>query len=433
MINKLHIKNFLGIQEVELKADGKWNVIKGKNGQGKTSILKAIEMAFKGKIGKDIQLIYGDEKKAEILIDTDQFSIQRTITNRTSELTIEDEKGFRMDKPQDYLNKIIGDFSFNPIEFTFLPEKEKTGYLLKILDIKLTKKELEKMIHEEIDFETESEGLELIDEAEKYFYDERTVKNREIKAKEGALREFSDQNKEMDVMELRKFDPKKIEKKREEYSDTRAEYERGKAQNDKRDMLLSEIKIAEEQIEKLKSQVEDYNFDLKGNPEVNLEKITAKGTKIKEDLAKLEAAEKEVEEFRQYQKLEQEKIHLQEEGQNIDEVVKLLQKDIKSELMAKAKMPVKGLTYEDGIFQVNGKNINNLSESEKIKISLDIAKALNKEFKLICIDGAEKMDSDSWKALEKEVKKGDFQFFITNVHATDGVEIKKGKVCRSKD
>jgi hypothetical protein len=167
--------------------------------------------------------------------------------------------------------------------------------------------------------------------------------------------------------------------------------------------------------------------------EIDLDAITAKGTKIKEDLTKLEAEEADINAFKQYQQLEQEKTHLQEEAQDIDEVVKMLQKDIKSELLSKAKMPIKGLTYEEGIFMVDGKNINNLSESEKLKISMDIAKALNKDFKLICIDGAEKMDPDSWKALEKEVKKGDYQFFITNVHATDGVEIKKGKVCRSKD
>lgn len=427
MINKISIKNFLGIQEVELKADGKWNVIKGKNGQGKTSILKAIEMAFKGKIGKDIQLIYGDEKKAEILIDLDQFSIQRTITNRTSELTIENDQGFKMDKPQDFLNKMIGNFSFNPIEFTYLPEKDKTAYLLTILDIKLTKEELEKMIHTEIDFDTDAEGLELMDETEKYFYEERTMKNREIKAKQGALAEFSDQNKEMDVMGLRKFDPKKIEKKREEYSEVRAEYERGKAHNENRVRLQDEIRELEEVIKAAQEKLAVKQKEIK-TPDIDLDAITGKGTKIREDLSLLEAQEKEVEEFKQYQKLEQEKIHLQEEGQTIDEVVKMLQKDIKSDLMSKAKMPIKGLTYEDGIFQIKGKNINNLSESEKLKVSLDIAKALNKDFKLICIDGAEKMDPESWKELEKEVKKGDFQFFVTNVHATDGVEVKGGKI-----
>ena len=50
------------------------------------------------------------------------------------------------------------------------------------------------------------------------------------------------------------------------------------------------------------------------------------------------------------------------------------------------------------------------------------------KFKIICIDGAEKLDDGSFKKLKSEVKKGDYQFFITNVHGEDGIVMEKGKV-----
>ncbi len=421
MITKLQIKNFLGISEVEITPDNKLNVITGKNGQGKTSILKAIEFAFKGKIGRDIEVINSNSNKAEIYIDLDKFSISRVKTSRFNEVKVENEEGFEMKDPQKYLNEIIGDFSFNPIEFTFLNEKEKTEYLLKILDIKLTKKQIEEATHLPIEIDSEAEGLALLDEATAYYYEERKLKNREIKNKEGALKEFACYNKEVDQIKLRKFSAEKLLKKREEYHNTRVEYEHAKNEKIKKAELSLEIGRLKEMLK----QAEDKYKSIK---DVDLDEITERGKKIKAEVDAMEAMEKEFNDFKEYQKIEAAKQHLEDEAKELDEAVKLLQKDYRKDIMSRAEMPIDDLSYEDGKFFVKGKPINNLSESEKLKVSMEIAKRLNNKFKIICIDGAEKLDDESFKKLKAEVKKGDYQFFITNVHSENGIVMEKGKV-----
>lgn len=421
MITKLQIKNFLGISEVEITPDNKLNIITGNNGQGKTSILKAIEFAFKGKIGKDIEVINSDSNKAEIYIDLDKFSISRVKTNRFNEVKVENEDGFEMKDPQKYLNEIIGDFSFNPIEFTFLNEKEKTEYLLKILDIKLTKEQIEEATHLPIEMETEATGLALLDDATKYYYEERKLKNREIKNKDGALKESVCHNREVDQIALRKFSPEKLEKKRTEYHDTRVEYEHAESENVRKGKLALEIADLEKILEKAKTEYASMKT-------TDLNEITERGVKIKAEVDLMEAQEKQYNDFKEYQKIEAAKQHLEDEAVELDEAVKLLQKDYRKDLMSRAEMPIDNLSYEDGQFLVGSKPINNLSESEKLKVSMEIAKKLNGKFKIICIDGAEKLDDESFNKLKAEVKKGDFQFFITNVHADDGIRMDKGKV-----
>jgi len=422
-ITKLQIKNFLGISEVEISPD-KINIITGRNGQGKTSILKAIEMAFKGKIGKDIQIVHTGANKAEILVDLEKYLIKRTITNRYNELKVENEDGLRINKPQDFLNRIIGDFSFNPVEFINLTEKEQTEYLLKILDVKLTKKDLEEKIQMEIDLETDKEGLELIEEAEKYFYDERRIKNREIKEKEGALKNL---DKNFDVIALEKFSEKELLKKREEYHEARIEYAHAKNELERKEMIAKQIKELEEKLKQLKKEYKSITAE-----KTDLEKIVERGRKIANEIKRMEEVEKDYVQFKEYKKILATKEHLEDEAKNIDKVVKLLQKEIKQELLSQAKMPVKGLNFEDGRFLINGRPLTNLSESEKLKVSIEIAKALNKKFKVICIDGAEKLDKESFEELKKEVKKGNYQFFITHTYYNnkDCIIMKKGKIKR---
>ena len=423
MITKLQIKNFLGISEVEITPDNKLNVIVGKNGQGKTSILKAIEFAFKGKIDKGADIINSDASKAEIYIDLDKFSVSRTKANNVNDLKVQNQEGFTMPDPQKFLNELVGDFSFNPIEFTFLNEKDKTEYLLKILDIKLTKEQIEEATHLPIDMETDAEGLALLDEAVEYYYEERKLKNREIKNKEGALREFDCHNQDVDQIALRKFDPDKLTKKREEHSDTQVEYANAKNLIVRKNELKVTIDEYKEKIERLETEFKELE-----NEKINLSEITKRGEKLAEEVKTMEIFEKDFADFKNYQKIEFEKNQMTDEAKDLDDAVKTLQKDLKSDIMSRAEMPVKNLTYDDGKFLVNGKPIANLSESEKLNVSMAIAKRLNDKFKIICIDGSEKLDDESFNKLKKEVKKGDFQFFITNCHSNGNIEMKEGKV-----
>src|SRR5688572_20078808 len=77
-VAKVHISNIRGIKEMEFEP-GSCTESSGKNGQGKTSILEAINAALSG--GHDATLLRKGEEKGEIVIVLDDNT---TITKRIS-------------------------------------------------------------------------------------------------------------------------------------------------------------------------------------------------------------------------------------------------------------------------------------------------------------------------------------------------------------
>jgi len=74
-ITSLSIRNFLGISQLKSGSLGKMNIVVGDNGTGKSSVLKAIQEAFRSS-GVTPDLIRVGADKAEILIEIDEnFSV----------------------------------------------------------------------------------------------------------------------------------------------------------------------------------------------------------------------------------------------------------------------------------------------------------------------------------------------------------------------
>ena len=80
-IRKIVVQNFKGIREVELTCAGKSMIeIAGENGQGKSSLLDAIETAFCGaSVAPEKPLRIGSEE-GQILLETDTLRITRKLS-----------------------------------------------------------------------------------------------------------------------------------------------------------------------------------------------------------------------------------------------------------------------------------------------------------------------------------------------------------------
>jgi len=83
--------------------------------------------------------------------------------------------------------------------------------------------------------------------------------------------------------------------------------------------------------------------------------------------------------------------------------------------MNRAKLPIEGLTYKDENFYLDGSTIENLSSSKAMKLAVAIARTLAGPTKLICIDGAELLDDETYEALRNEIDNDGFTYFITKV------------------
>ena len=96
-----------------------------------------------------------------------------------------------------------------------------------------------------------------------------------------------------------------------------------------------------------------------------------------------------------------------------------------AEIIKSLELPIKGLGInEEGLITINKKPIKNLSTSESILLSLEVARATSKGLQLINIDRFESLDKETQELFLSEIEKDNFQYFITNVTSGD-LDIKK--------
>lgn len=123
-VNKLYLKNFRNIEELEIFPSDEINVICGENAQGKTNIIEALWLfsgakSFRG--SKDFELIKKGENEAKISAEFSFLGVQNNV-----EIKINDQKkAFLNDKPLSSVSKLAGNFNaiiFSPVDLELVKE-----------------------------------------------------------------------------------------------------------------------------------------------------------------------------------------------------------------------------------------------------------------------------------------------------------------------
>lgn len=100
-----------------------------------------------------------------------------------------------------------------------------------------------------------------------------------------------------------------------------------------------------------------------------------------------------------------------------------------SELLKTAKMPIEGISVDvDGNVRINGTLIDGLSDGEKLSLAMRVAKAQCGALKIICMDKWESLDKSAQSALLEEMTEDEYQYFVTEVAATENGEIEIEKI-----
>lgn len=439
-VMKIEARNFLGLKEVEITPTGNITCIKGRNGAGKTSILEAISLAFGG--GLSEKHIHKGEDSAEILLDLDAFSIHRKITAAgTKTLKVFSGEGFERSKPQAYLDAIVGKFAFNPIDFSFAPAKERNDILLSALEVAYSPADaLADGVWTESDLDAEPglsnlTGLNLVNALEKFHFGRRTDINRNLKSAENTLSELKAKlPADFEAFDQVAYD--KLEKETEKVRDKIATAE--KEESGATLALANEVR----KLAQIKEDVGELKFvqatfvDAFKEEATRIEKmktgIAALCRELETKKGKLETMRESMAHFgiqTEIDTLEKRIPNGERISKELSEMIEKLRGEIKTRLISSADLSIDGLTFADGAFLVNEIEIELLSESEKLKIGLEIAKKLNDKFRILCVDGVEKLDSETLKEFADNIAASGFQCFMTTCH--DGpadvqtVEIKK--------
>jgi DNA repair exonuclease SbcCD ATPase subunit len=134
-ITRLEVENVKRVSAVEIIPNGNMVIIGGKNGQGKSSVLDSIVYALNGKRSLPDVPIHKGADKAQIVLHTDKYIIKRTFTEKGSYIEVTNSEGFKANSPQELLDTLYGDLTFDPLAFTRMDAKKQAVTLMNLLGL----------------------------------------------------------------------------------------------------------------------------------------------------------------------------------------------------------------------------------------------------------------------------------------------------------
>jgi len=405
-IIKLEVENFKRLKAIEITPEGNTVVISGKNAQGKTSILDAIMAALAGAEVKKTtkKPIRDGESKASVTLDLGDIIVTRNWTsNDKSYLKVENKQGMEFKSPQSMLDDLVGRLTFDPLAFVNMRPTEQVKALLECVDI----------------------GIDLAahDRRREVLYQHRTNVNRDVKRLEGSLATMDkpDQNtptREQSASALLK-----------QIEDARVLERRKASLHSEMSQLKSDIEEAQKKVAILQGQIEAATKQGKQKKK-EYEKIKVPDIKDMEvSLSCLESTNALARKAAEYRDTKLELENTQMESDLLTEKIKALD-EAKSSAIAKADMPVNGLSFDKDGLILNGIPLTQISSAEQLKVSVAMGMAVNPKLRVLRITDGSLLDSDNMAVIESLAKDGDFQVWIEKVDDTGkvGIYIEDGNI-----
>lgn len=191
-ISKLVVRNFMGIASRTIAVPPAGFIAAGECGLGKSSILAAVRLALAGqKIAP--HAIRNGADEAEVYIDVDDVSVTSATSRKRATVMVE-RGGMEASKPVTFLRELLGSSSIDAMSIMLEKPKERRAMILAALPVSVTLAQLQKYAPD-IDpaFDVSDHGLEVVARAHKFFYDERTEANKEVKEAEATAKRLTNE------------------------------------------------------------------------------------------------------------------------------------------------------------------------------------------------------------------------------------------------
>ena len=404
-IIKLQAENIKRLKAVEITPDGNTVIITGRNEQGKSSVLDSICYCLGGKDWlKDTPTpIHNGAEDALVRIETEDLIIERTWTaNDKTYLKVMAKDGASYSSPQAMLDKLIGNLSFDPLEFSKLERSQQVSTLLQLIDLKI--------------------DLNEIAAKKKQLYDERTAINREFKTLQATHSQLPEPEKNLPDKEIPIGSA----------TATLTEATNVIRENDKKRELLRQVEneamLLELSLKDARERIDSLlklQKDLEAKRKETLDRA-AKGKKIVDalidpDLIDIQAQIDDVEEVNQkirrraaYVNIHNQMDDKKLESDRLTGEMEALETS-KVDAIAKAKFPITGLSFDENGVTYKGIPFTQCSSAERLRVSLAIAMALNPKLRVIRIMDGSLLDAENMKVIDSMAKDKDFQVWIERV------------------
>jgi len=465
----IKIRTAFGVSETHLGSNSV--ELRGPKGAGKSSVLDAIRYALTNRSDRDYIVKQGADE-AEIIIETDTgLRIDRKIKAgmETGSLSLK-ENGMNIPRPQTFLDDIFTPLQLNPVDFIQKPIAEQNRIILSLIEYKWDMQWIQDKFGEipkGVDYHQNILSvLQQIQADNGVYYQTRQQINSDKLFKKKAAEdigasipdgykaetweEYDSAAKYTELEKIRR-DNANIEKSKT-YKASYDDKLRGITAD--RDIAISAAKdaIANERegllktIERLKAEIvaaEGQIISLEGKLKdkakvAESEYLAAKSeldsnigvasqyadktiidtTALAEEARTAETMKKHLNEYYRMKRMQLEVDELQVKSDALTDKIELARK-LPGIVLKEAKIPVQGLTVENGIPLVNRLPLSNLSDGEKLDLCVDVAISKPGGWQIILIDGAERLDDKSRAALYEKCKAKGLQFIATRTSNDD--------------
>jgi len=396
----LNAENIKRIVTVEIKPDGNLVQITGKNGNGKTSVLDSIWWALDG--AKNIQAapIHKGATHGRIRLDLGEIIVTRTFKNgksgQTSSISVTSADGAKFPSPQAMLDGLLSSLAFDPLAFSRMGPKDQFDTLKKFVP--------------DVDFNA-------IDEANRRDFVERADINRSAKDLKSAIEVLKvDVNGPTELVvekdlvdQLEAAAQKNADRGTREANRKRMADEANDQMNKANALIIESVKLKEAS-EKTQKKLDGAGqlADIIDVSEIREKINKAKATN--ENVAAIARQKAMVEKFEKYEAQAKELTSAME--------VREIEKRKK---VAKAKLPVRGLSFGDNAILLNELPFDQASDAEQLQTSVSMAMALNPKLKVIRVRDGSLLDEDALKLLSEMADTNDYQVWIERVDGSGKV------------
>lgn len=385
-ITQLEAENVKRIKAVQMTpAESGLTVIGGRNNQGKTSALDAIAWALGGdryrptNASRDGSVI-PPRLKVEL---SNGLVVERT--GKNSDLKVTDSSGRRAG--QQLLNTFVEQLALDLPKFMESTSKEKATTLLRIIGVE--------------------DQVEALDRQEKDLYNQRH-----------AIGQIADQKmkyaKELPCYQDAPADPVSAMDLIQRQQDILARNGENQRKRERARQLEDERHELSRKLEELTARYEQICEDCETAQKSALDLLDESTDELENSLREIEAINAKVRTNQDKSRAETEAKAYQDQYDTLSAQIDDVRKS-REALLQGAKLPLEGLSVQDGELTYHGKAWDCMSGSDQLKVAAAIVRALKPQCGFILLDKLEQMDLETLREFGSWMESEGLQGIATRV------------------
>lgn len=404
----LRAENIKKLTAIDITPKSEMVYITGPNGAGKSSVLDCITWALLGGKEIDREPLRKGTDKGKIVMDIGTYQITRSFTKDASYLKIEGVDGAKITSPQKFLDDIVGNVSFDPLEFMNNRPEQQREILLNLIGV----------------------DTATMDKREKEAREQRTIIGRDRDKAEALKKSLAY------YPEVAGKDEINITAKIKEVEDAR-EYNRVRSEAwDKNEQIKTNATALLANITEWKRLITEAEEKLAEDKKVYIAEKERLLTIEPIDISTIESELDQAEEINKKVRANIEFAKAKEAAEtyscNYDDLTTEIESIIqeRKDALINANMPISGLSFDDGGLFYNSIPLAQCSDGEKLMISLAISMALNPTLKVLRIKDGSLLDEKNRAIIAQAVKDKDYQLWYESVGSEGkvGILIEEGEI-----